>query len=377
MKNITDKIKNTAIVGAGIMGGEIAYIFASNGFPVLLKDIAADCIDAGMERARSFFAFRVRRCRITQEEMDQKFSLITPTLVYDGFESADLILEAVTEKVEIKKKVITELDRLCPPSAIIASNTSALSVTEMAAVMGNPERFAGFHFFNPASLMRLVEVIRGDNTSEETIQNLCQFAERIGKVPVRVADSAGFIVNRLLCAAMIEAVRCEEESVASRQEIDKALVHPDVGLPVGLFKMADQLGIDLVLHVMETLHRAHGERFRPPDVLCRLAGGKNLGVKTGKGFYEYGVRSAEVTNYETRITGNPVAAVERIMTAVALEAMRVVKEGVASGEDVDTAMKFGALFKKPPFEYMSMVGSEAFSERLERFAEKHGDRFKL
>ena len=377
-------IKKTAIVGAGIMGGEIAYVFAAHGFPVILKDINLDCLNVGMEHARAFFAFRVKRRRISQEEMNEKLSLITPRLTYDGFEEADLVLEAVPENMEIKKNVIAELDRLCSPSTLIVSNTSALSISEMAAVATNPGRIAGFHFFNPASLMRLVEVIRGRDTSEETINGLCRFAEGIGKVPVRVKDSAGFIVNRLLCAAMIEAIRCEEEGIATRQEIDSALVHPDAGLPIGLFKMADQLGIVLVMHVMETLHRAHGERFRTPDVLLHLASQNNLGVRSGKGFYEYGTQSMEsgsnesrIPNPESRKMGEPKIAVERILTAVAVEAVQLEREGVASDEDIDTAMKFGALFKKQPFEYIRQMGNEAFKARLEDYTKKYGERFKL
>lgn len=280
--------RKTAVIGAGTMGGEIAMLISAAGLPAVLKDVDRACLDAGMEKARALYAFKVKRRRMTQEEMDEKIALISPTLSYDGVEDADVVIEAVTEDMALKRRVFGELDGLCRADALLASNTSALSVTKMAEAAERPERVAGFHFFNPASFMRLVEVIRGGKTSGATVDRLCAFAEAIGKTPVRVADSPGFIVNRLLCAAMIEAVRCEAEGAASKEEIDSALVKPAAGLPIGLFKMADQLGMDLVLHVMETIAGAHGERFTPPEAIRRLAEAGDLGVKTGKGFYDYG-----------------------------------------------------------------------------------------
>lgn len=284
--------KKTAVIGAGVMGGEIAMLISAAGLPVMLKDIDQSFLDAGMEKARALYAFKVKRRRMTQEEMDQKIALISPTLSYDGIEAADVVIEAVTENMAVKKRVFAELGGLCRPDALLTSNTSALSISEMAAATARPERVAGFHFFNPASFMRLVEVIRGEKTSAESIDRLCAFAETIGKTPVRVADSAGFIVNRLLCAAMIEAMRCEAEGLATMEEIDAAVIKPDAGLPTGLYKMADQLGMDLALHVMETIAAAHGgaqrTRFNPPEAIRKLVEKGNLGVKTGKGFYSYG-----------------------------------------------------------------------------------------
>ncbi|MEW5947724.1 MAG: 3-hydroxyacyl-CoA dehydrogenase family protein [bacterium] len=282
------EVRKTAVVGAGVMGGEIAYVLSAGGFPVMLKDVDAARLEAGVEKARAIYSFRVKRRRIAQDEMDSRMSLIKPRLDYEGFESADLVIEAVPEDLELKKRVFAELDGICPPPAVLASNTSALSITALASAAEHRQRIAGFHFFSPASMMRLVEVIGGESTSEETVGRLRGFAAAIGKTPVRVRDSAGFIVNRLLCAAMLEALRCEEEGLASRAEIDSFLVKPDAGLPTGLFRMADQLGVDLVVHVMETIEKEHGARFRPPEILKRLVREGNLGVKTGKGFYEYG-----------------------------------------------------------------------------------------
>ncbi len=281
-------IKKIGIVGAGVMGGEIAFVATQAGFPVVLKDIERRFLDIGVANARQIYEFKVRRRRMSEDEMEQKLKLISVTLGYDELADADFIIEAVPENLELKRRVFSELDAACSPGAILATNTSALSVSAIAEAVSLPERVAGMHFFNPVSMMRLVEVVRGARTSDETMSSVCALAEAIGKSPVRCADSAGFIVNRLLCAAMLEAARCEREGLMSLAEIDSALVKPDAGLPVGLFKMADQLGIDLIHKVMRILQDAFGDRFAPPEEVERLIASGHLGVKSGKGFYDYG-----------------------------------------------------------------------------------------
>jgi len=270
------------------MGGEIAFVATQAGFPVVLKDIERRFLDVGVANARQIYEFKVRRRRMSEDEMEQKLKLISVTLGYDELADADFIIEAVPENLDLKRRVFSELDAACSPGAILATNTSALSVSAIAEAVSRPERVAGMHFFNPVSMMRLVEVVRGARTSDETMSSVCALAEAIGKTPVRCADSAGFIVNRLLCAAMLEAARCEREGLMSRAEIDSALVKPDAGLPVGLFKMADQLGIDLIHKVMRILQDAFGDRFAPPEEVERLIASGRLGVKSGKGFYDYG-----------------------------------------------------------------------------------------
>jgi len=270
------------------MGGEIAFVATQAGFPVVLKDIERRFLDIGVANARQIYEFKVRRRRMSEDEMEQKLKLISVTLGYDELADADFIIEAVPESLDLKRRVFSELDAACSPGAILATNTSALSVSAIAEAVSRPERVAGMHFFNPVSMMRLVEVVKGARTSDETMSSVCALAEAIGKSPVRCADSAGFIVNRLLCAAMLEAARCEQEGLMSRAEIDSALVKPDAGLPVGLFKMADQLGIDLIHKVMRILQDAFGDRFAPPEEVERLIASGSLGVKSGKGFYEYG-----------------------------------------------------------------------------------------
>jgi len=281
-------IKKIGIVGAGVMGGEIAFVATQAGFPVVLKDIERRFLDIGVANARQIYEFKVRRRRMSEDEMEQKLKLISVTLGYDELADADFIIEAVPENLDLKRRVFSELDAACSPGAILATNTSALSVSAIAEAVSRPERVAGMHFFNPVSMMRLVEVVRGARTSDKTMSSVCALAEAIGKSPVRCADSAGFIVNRLLCAAMLEAARCEREGLMSRADIDSALIKPDAGLPVGLFKMADQLGIDLIHKVMRILQDAFGDRFAPPEEVERLIASGHLGVKSGKGFYDYG-----------------------------------------------------------------------------------------
>jgi len=282
------EVKKIGIVGAGVMGGEIAFAATQAGFPVVLKDIEQRFLDSGVEKARQIYAFKVKRRRMTQEEMDEKIKLISTTLDYGPFADADFVVEAVPESLELKQRVFAELEAACPPHALLTSNTSALSITAIAEKTGCADRIAGMHFFNPVSMMRLVEVIRGAGTSDATVAAVREVTEKLGKLLVVCADSAGFIVNRLLCAAMLEAIRCEEEGLLTRAEIDSALVKPDAGLPTGLFKMADQLGIDLLYKVMKILEGAFGERLAVPDAIKQLYDSGAYGVKAGKGFYEYG-----------------------------------------------------------------------------------------
>jgi len=282
------EIKRIGIAGAGVMGGEIAFVATQAGFPVVLKDIEQRFLDAGVEKAKQIYAFKVKRRRMTQEEMDSKIGLISTTLNYAPFAEVDFVIEAVPENLELKQRVFTELEAACPAHTVLASNTSALSITEIAAKTGCAERVAGMHFFNPVSMMRLVEVVSGKQTSEAAALAVCELSKTLGKTPIRCKDSAGFIVNRLLCAAMAEAIRCEEDGLLPRAEIDNALVKPDAGLPIGLFKMADQLGIDLLYKVMKILEGAFGERLAVPVAIKQLHEAGALGVKSGKGFYDYG-----------------------------------------------------------------------------------------
>ncbi|MBI2954917.1 MAG: 3-hydroxyacyl-CoA dehydrogenase family protein [Chloroflexi bacterium] len=279
-------IFKTAVVGAGAMGAEIAQVISSNGLPVVLKDIDQQLVDRGMRSIERLYRERVSRGKMTAQELRDKMDLVMPTTSYNDFADVDFAIEAVPENMAVKKAVFAELDNFCPRQAVLASNTSCLSISEMAAATMRPGRVVGFHFFNPASVMKLVEIIPGRETSEETVATSLEFAQSLRKIPVQVKECPGFLVNRVLMAGLMELLRFNEESRASAEEIDGVL-REAVGLPMGPFLLADMLGLDVVHDVARTLETAYGDRFRAPATLRKLVENHHLGVKSGEGFYKY------------------------------------------------------------------------------------------
>jgi 3-hydroxyacyl-CoA dehydrogenase len=275
-----------AVVGAGAMGGEIAQVISWSGLPVVLKDVDQKMLDHGMATARGIYQRRVDKGKLTAAEMNEKMSLITPTLRYDDFGDVDFVIEAVPEKLEIKKAVFAELDKICQSTAILATNTSALSISALAAATKRPGQVVGFHFFNPASVMKLIEVVSGTQTSQDTVETAVSFAEELRKIPVKVKECAGFVVNRVLMASMIEILKAREELGVDHEAVD-ALVQSKGGVPMGPFLLADMLGLDISLDVASTLEKAYGPRFAAPKELRDLVAAGDLGVKTGKGFYTH------------------------------------------------------------------------------------------
>lgn len=276
-----------AVVGAGTMGGEIAYSIASVDIPVVLKDVKQEFVDAGLEKARSLWQGRVDKEKMTQEDMDAKLALISGTTEYEGFGDVDFVIEAVPERMELKQSVFAELDEVTPGHAILSSNTSSLSISEMAEATSRPDQVVGFHFFYPASMMRLIEVIEGEETSAETAQAAAGFAQTIKKMPIRCGEVPGFVVNRILNSAFGEVFRFQEETGAPIEEIDKAMSEAKAS-PMGPFFLVDLLGLDTVAHVGQHLNESYGERFPLHRGMKELVEQGNLGAKTGKGFYEHG-----------------------------------------------------------------------------------------
>ena len=284
-----------AVVGAGTMGGEIAQVMASSGIPVALKDVQQRFVDTGLQKAeevtRNQLGALVAKGKIAQEDADRQATettgLITGTTDYDGFGDVDFVVEAVPERMAIKQAVFGELDAVTPGHAILSSNTSSLSVTEMADATSRPHKVVGFHFFYPASMMRLIEVVEGEETSEETLQATANFAQQIRKTPVRCADAPGFVVNRVLISAVSEVWRGTHEDGLDVKDVDRVVQESKVA-PMGPFFLSDLLGLDTVLHVAEHLHESYGERFFVSPAMKDLVDGGNLGQKTGKGFYEHG-----------------------------------------------------------------------------------------
>jgi len=284
-----------AVVGAGVMGGEIAQVIASADIPVLLKDVKQEFVDKGLEKAREVTqgqtAKLVKREKLTQEQADAQIEhtlgLITGTTEYDGFGDVDFVIEAVPEKMAIKHQVFADLDALTPGHAILASNTSGLSITEIADITSRPERVVGFHFFWPASYMRLIEVIEGEDTSPQTAQSAANFAQAIRKMPVRCSECPGFVVNRILASTASEIWRYQDESGVDVKAIDKALTDAKL-VPMGPFFLADMSGLDTALKVARDMRDAYGDRFYVHGAMEELVEQGNLGAKSGKGFYEHG-----------------------------------------------------------------------------------------
>ncbi len=284
-----------AVVGAGTMGGEIAQVIAAAEVPVVLKDVEQKFVDAGLDKAREVTEGQlnglVSKEKLTREEADERLEgtlgRITGTTEYEGFGDVDLVIEAVPERMEIKQSVFGELDALTPGHAILASNTSSLSISEIGGATTRPDKVVGFHFFIPASVMRLIEVVDGELTSEETAQAAANFAMQIRKNPIRCGEEPGFVVNRVLVAAGSEIWRYQDESGRSVEEIDKEITDAKAG-PMGPFYLADWSGLDTTLHVAEHLREAYGDRFYVHPKMRELVEAGNLGQKTGQGYYSHG-----------------------------------------------------------------------------------------
>jgi 3-hydroxyacyl-CoA dehydrogenase len=282
------------VVGAGVMGGEIAQVIASADIPVLLKDVKQEFVDKGLEKAREVTQGQVgklvKKEKLTQEQADAQFEhtlgLITGTTDYDEFGDVDFVIEAVPEKMAIKHEVFADLDAATPGHAILASNTSGLSITEIADITQRPDKVVGFHFFWPASYMRLIEVIEGEETSPETAQAAANFAQQIRKMPVRCAECPGFVVNRILASTASEIWRYQDESGVDVKDIDKALTDAKL-VPMGPFYLADMSGLDTALKVAKDMQDAYGDRFYVHKGMEELVEAGDLGQKSGKGFYEH------------------------------------------------------------------------------------------
>jgi len=281
-------LNKVGVVGAGMMGAEIALCFARSGYAVVLKDATLDLAQSGKNRLGSVLDRQIKKGSITAEDKDSILSRIEPTDQYSVFSDIDLVVEAVFESLEVKKEVFAQLDKICAPGCIFATNTSSMSITLLAtsvtpARIGN---FVGTHFFSPASVMKLVEVIPGLETKEETVDYAMECCRKIEKVPIRVKDVTGFVLNRILHIMWIEAMRLLEEGVASPEDIDLACKF-GLGHPVGPFALMDLTSNNLNLQVQDILFEAYGERFKPRPILKQKVDAGHLGRKTGRGWHTY------------------------------------------------------------------------------------------
>ena len=283
-----------AVVGAGVMGGEIAQVIAAADVPVLLKDVDEALVDAGLAKARSVTESQTRKLvekgklgdEAAKAQVDRVLGSITGTTSYDGFGDVDFVIEAVPEKMDLKHQVFAELDAATPGHAVLASNTSGLSVTEIADATQRPDQVIGFHFFWPASVMRLIEVVEGEESAPETVQAAMVFAQQIRKVPIRAAECPGFVVNRILLSTAAEAWRYQDESGMPVEQLDE-LIKEKAQLAMGPFRVADMSGLDTVVKVAQDMQAAYGDRFYVHRGMQELVERGELGAKSGKGFYEH------------------------------------------------------------------------------------------
>ena len=282
-------IKRIGVVGAGAMGSGIAQVAAQSGCTVVMQDVTDDFVKKGMDSIREFLAKGIERGKVTEEQREEVLSKIKGTTRIEDLSDVDFVIEAVFEDLKVKRDVFERLECLISPEIILCTNTSSISITEIAAATKRPEKVAGMHFFNPAPLMKLVEVIRGYHSSDETIETVIDLAKRMGKEPIEVKkDSPGFVVNRIMIPHFIEAIKIVEEGIASIEDVDKA-VKLGLNYPMGPFELMDLTGNDIGCHVMEYLRDELTKELKwsPPNLLKTLIRAGRLGRKTRGGWYDY------------------------------------------------------------------------------------------
>jgi len=378
------KVARTAVIGAGIMGSGITQWLSSHGFPVIMRDVDADRVAAGMSKIASLFASGVRSHTFTEHDVRTAMDRISPAPMEVPLQSVDIVIEAAVEKMEIKKKLFQNLDTLVREDTILATNTSALSISELAAVTRHPNRVVGLHFFNPVHKMQLVEVITGRDTSPDVAQRAVHFAQKIGKLPVVVKDSPGFLVNRILLPYMIEAAALFWQG-AEVEDIDAAMLH--FGMPMGPLRLTDEVGVDIALDVAQTLAAAFPSRMSVPEVLSAMIKDDLLGRKTGKGFYKHPKGAEATVNPEVTqlrpATGSPPPSRDelemRLVLLMVNEAARCLEEGLVSGPgDIDLAMVMGtgfAPFRGGPLRYADTLTVAQVADDLSRLATSAGPHY--
>lgn len=281
-------MQRLGVIGGGTMGNGIAHVFAQNGYAVTLVDIKKEFLERALATITANLERQVKKGSLAAEEVSRILARITTGTELSALTQCELVVEAATEEAQLKRKIFTDLDTLCPATTILASNTSSISITALAGATKRPDKIIGMHFFNPVPVMKLVEVIRGLATSEETFKAIMSLSAQLGKTPVAVNDFPGFVSNRVLMPMINEAIYCVMEGVATPQAIDEVM---KLGMnhPMGPLTLADFIGLDVCLHIMEVLHRELGEdKYRPCPLLRKMVAAGRLGKKSGKGFYMYG-----------------------------------------------------------------------------------------
>ncbi len=365
--DVKEKIKEVAVLGAGLMGHGIAEVCAMAGYKVKMRDIKQEFLDKGMSMIKDSLQKMESKGKL-KEPADKILERIKPVLsLEEAVKNADLVIEAIPEVFDLKVQTFKECDRIAKPSCIFASNTSTMSISDLSKATNRPDKFAGLHFFNPPVLMKLVEVIRGDKTSNEVMNLLVEFVKSIGKVPVRVEkDVPGFIANRVVAPSSVLLLGIIEKGVATPEEVDAKM--KSMGQPMGPFELMDYVGVDTQYHVMKYYEKTVSPDYKPPEFLEKMVNEKRLGAKTGKGWYDWSKGRPEIDLNKASDKVNPMD----FMYVEINEAVKLVEMGVATPQDVDTALKLG--YNRPfgPFELAKNFSDVEIAQRLEELAKFYG-----
>jgi 3-hydroxyacyl-CoA dehydrogenase / enoyl-CoA hydratase / 3-hydroxybutyryl-CoA epimerase len=375
-KQSPEKITHAAVIGAGTMGSGIAQWLSARGVSVILRDVGTEELTRGLANIEKTYADAVKRGIMTEVKAKEGRARIVASSAPMEMRAVQLVIEAASEKLEIKKQIFRDLSTKTPETAILATNTSALPISDLAAETKSPQRVVGLHFFNPVSRMKLVEVVVGTEASDDTIARALGFVRQIAKLPVIVRDSPGFLVNRVLFPYLLEAAELFENG-ASGEEIDDALLQ--WGMPMGPLRLIDEIGVDITVDIASTLEKAYGKRNRAPKILREMQSAKMLGRKSGAGFYKYEGKSQTPNAEIEKWRGQPVAEVgdpgsvaNRLMFLMVNEAARCLEENVvASPEDADYGMILGTGFpawRGGPLRFAENFGIKKLVEEMEKLA---------
>ena len=368
-------VKNITVLGSGVMGHGIAQVSATAGYNVVLRDIKQEFLDKAMEKIKWSLDKLVSKEKISKEEGDSIFSRITPIVdLSEAVKNAELVIEVVPEIMDLKKLVYAELDKVAGPDVIFASNTSTLPITEIANTTSRPEKFIGIHFFNPPQLMKLVEIIPGEKTSQEITDLTQEYVKSVNKQAVLCRkDVPGFIINRLFIPMVHEACYAQDRTNATLEEIDSA-VKFKLGFPMGIFELADFTGMDVIHKATVEMHLRDKKVINPHPTIEKMFNEKKLGQKSGEGYYKYSDDKYERVSLSEELAEkfNPIQLVANILNNAAW----LITNGASDIEEIEKAAQLGLGLKKPLFETAKEIGIKNIIDELNKLAEKHGEFYK-